>query len=82
MTISPELLDLLVCPKTHQPLTQCPQSTLTKLNGRIVKGSVTNAEGNPVQKPLTDALLREDGALVYPLSDDIPLLLVGEGIPL
>jgi glutaredoxin 3 len=82
VTISPELLGLLVCPETHQPLTQCPQSTLTELNGRIVKGSVTNADGNPVEKPLTDALLREDGALVYPISEDIPVLLVGEGIPL
>ena len=82
MTISPDLLALLVCPDTHQPLTQCPDATLTELNGRIVSGTVTNASGSSVEKPLTGALIREDGTVAYPIAEGIPVLLAGEGIPL
>lgn len=63
-SVSPELLALLRCPLTMQPLRLAPPELLARL---------------PV--PLDAALVREDGAMVYPIRDGIPVLLPDEAIP-
>jgi uncharacterized protein YbaR (Trm112 family) len=35
-----------------------------------------------VGRPIAEGLIREDGRMLYPMSEGIPLLLPEEGIPL
>ena len=80
--IDPELLEILACPDTHQPLTMAEDTLVGSLNAAIEAGGLKNIGGSPVEGPLDGGLVREDGAVVYPIRDRIPVLLVDEGISL
>jgi len=80
--IDKEFLDLLVCPVDRKPLRLAEQGLLDRLNQAIQAGRVRNRIGQPVEKTLEAALVREDNALLYPIIDDIPVLLADEAIPL
>ena len=43
---------------------------------------MTNRGGETVSAPLVEALVREDGTALYPVRDDIPIMLIDESIPL
>ena len=79
--IDATLLDILVCPETKQPLRVADADLLAKVNAAIRDGSLSNRGGAPVTEPLVEALVREDGALLYPVRDDIPIMLIDESIP-
>ena len=76
--LQPELLNLLCCPETHQSLRIATREELAFIS----REGVVNRAGKPIQQPVTDGLVREDGAVLYPIWDDIPCLLVEEGISL
>ena len=78
--LDPELLAILACPETHQPLALADAALLAALNARIEAGGVKNVGGEPVADALEAGLVREDRAIVYPIRDAIPVLLVDEGI--
>lgn len=80
--IDPELLDILVCPESRQTLSVADDRTLESLNAAIADGRVRTRGNERVHEPLQEALVREDGALLYPIRDDIPVMLVDEAIPL
>ena len=82
MTISKELLDILACPETKQPLTLAEPTLLARMNDRIRQGQLTNRRGTPVTEPIDDGLVRQDGRYLYPIRDDIPIMLIDEAIPL
>ncbi|HEY2342006.1 MAG TPA: hypothetical protein VGH90_03200 [Chthoniobacteraceae bacterium] len=73
--ISSELLEILRCPETMQRLALAPAGLLQRLNG----GSVNDRSGKPVSA-LGAGLLREDGAVLYPIVNGIPDLLVDDSI--
>lgn len=75
-----ELLKLIVCPENRTPLTRAEPSLLAKVNAAIERGGVRNRGNDPVSKPLEEALVRGDGAVLYPVVDGIPVLIVDEGI--
>jgi uncharacterized protein YbaR (Trm112 family) len=78
--IKPELLALLACPQTGQSLSIADAAVLGAVNGKIAAGGVKNVGGADVTEQLTEALAREDGQVIYPVRDDIPMLLIDEGI--
>lgn len=78
--IDDELLQLLACPATHQPLARADQALLERLNAAIGSGALENLGGEKVENALEAALVREDGTIAYPIMDGIPVLLVDEGL--
>jgi len=78
--IDKDLLKILACPETHQPLTEAGADVLETVNGRIAAGKAVNKGGAEVTDALSEGLVREDGKVVYPIRDGIPVLLVDEGI--
>ena len=78
--IHPDLLAILACPATRQPLAQADEALLGRVNERIAAGGVQNVGGTDVTAALEAALVRKDGTLLYPVRDDIPVLLREEGI--
>lgn len=80
--IEQSLLDILVCPETKQPLRVADEQLLSELNASIEAGSLENRSGEVVTSPLSEALVREDGGALYPVRDDIPIMLIDESIPL
>ena len=80
--IDKDLLDILVCPENRTRLELADDPLVEKLNQAIAAGGVQNRAGEPVAEPVEGGLVREDGTLLYPIRDGIPVLLVDEAIPL
>jgi len=75
-----KLLDLLVCPITRQPLRLLDKAGLAALNQAIAEGGLTRADGRAQTTPLSAALVTHDRKTLYPVVDDIPVLLADEAI--
>jgi uncharacterized protein YbaR (Trm112 family) len=82
MPISPELLEILVCPETKQPVAVAGAEVLARVNQSIAAGSLRNRGGESVEKPISEGLVREDGKILYPVDDGIPVMLIEESIEL
>ncbi|MFV2066606.1 MAG: Trm112 family protein [Pirellulales bacterium] len=80
--ISRQLLDVLVCPETHARLDLAEQSLIDRINQRIEAGEIINRGGEAVTGPIHAGLVREDGRVLYPVIDDIPIMLIDESIEL
>lgn len=80
MTIDGKLLEILCCPVSKVPLNRLQSTRLEKLNQAIAAGQVQYVRGEPVTAPLREALITEDGKVIYPVEDNIPLLLEEKGI--
>ena len=79
--IDRELLAILCCPETKQDLSLLDSQTLQQLNLVIEKGELQNKAGQPVKDKLDGGLVRKDRKIVYPIKDQIPIMLIEEGIP-
>ena len=80
--IDPDLLKILCCPETRQPLTLADDALVQRLNEQITAGQLRNRAGQPVARMCDGGLVRKDGQFVYPISGSIPILLIDEAIPL
>jgi uncharacterized protein YbaR (Trm112 family) len=78
--IAEKFLKLLVCPETRTALTQADRALLNKLNSAIARRELKNKAGQVLEAQLDGALVRADGKIAYPIVDNIPMLLVDEGI--
>ncbi len=82
MPIEPELLEILLCPETHQPVRVAEASLLSTLNQRIKSQTLKNRQGDVLGKPIEEALVRADGKCLYVIDDGIPNMLIDERIDL
>jgi len=82
MPIDRELLDILVCPESRQPLGVAEPSLLTRLNAEIRGRRLRNRGGEVVESEIREALVREDGKFLYVVDDDIPIMLIDQSIEL
>jgi len=80
--IDKELLEILACPATRQPLRLATADEVARVNTGVTAGTLVNVGGAKVEGPLTAGLVREDGAVLYAIREDIPVLLIDEGIAL
>ncbi len=80
--IDKEILEVLVCPEDHSPLSLAGEDLLERLNAAIAAAAVENREGTKVETALHGGLVRQDGKRLYPIVDGIPVLLVEEAISL
>jgi uncharacterized protein YbaR (Trm112 family) len=80
--VSEELVEILACPETKQPVSLAEPAEIERLNQLVSQGKLVNRAGEKVEKPLDGGLVREDGKILYPIIEDIPVMLIEEGIPL
>jgi uncharacterized protein YbaR (Trm112 family) len=80
--IDKDLLQILACPETHQSLAEAGSDLLKRINDRIAAGQAKNKGGAEVKEALEAGLVRQDGKILYPIRDGIPVLLIDEGIPI
>ena len=80
--ISKDLVELLVCPENHLPLELADDALLHRLNDAISAGQLKNKAGQPCERRLDAALVRQDQLVAYPVVGQVPLLLIDEGITL
>ncbi len=80
--INRELLDILVCPENHSRLELADDDLIAQLNRAIEAGTLTNRAGQRVESLLDGGLVREDGRVLYPIVDKIPVMLLDEAIML
>lgn len=80
--IKKELLDILCCPETRQAVSVAEPALIEKINQKIERRELNNLEGAVVEKKLDEGLIRADRRVLYPVRDDIPIMLVNEAIPL
>ena len=78
--LSPEFVKSTRCLHTGSPLRLAEPSLVARLNRAIVKGDLRNKLGELITRSLDAALINEVGDLVYPVIDDIPVLLRDEAI--
>ncbi len=79
--LDPELLDILVCPETRAALRMADDDLLKTLNRAVEAGEARNRRGETLADPVTAGLVREDGAVLYPIRDGIPIMLIDEAVP-
>ncbi|HUP22406.1 MAG TPA: Trm112 family protein [Thermoanaerobaculia bacterium] len=77
MAIDPELLEILVCPKTKGKLelVELPAATRERL---IDKYREHFQDEEPV---VSEGLLCRESQLVYPIVSDIPIMLIEDALP-
>jgi uncharacterized protein YbaR (Trm112 family) len=68
--VSKDLLEILCCPTTKQPLQEASSIELEKINSTLAKG----------KEKLEAALLTMDKKYAYPIRNKIPVLLAEECI--
>lgn len=82
MPIDPELLEILVCPESRQPLRPADEPLLARLNAEIRGRRLRNRAGEVVDREIAEGLVREDRKFLYVVDDDIPIMLIDQSIEL
>ena len=80
--VDKDLLAILCCPETKLDVTLADDALITKLNDAISRGQLKNKAQKPVTELLDGGLVRSDRKVLYPIREDIPVMLIEEGIPL
>lgn len=78
--IDPELLKILCCPSTKQALRVATAQELQTLNAKIAAGELKNHAGEALREPLDAALATMDAKILYPVRQNIPVMLIDESI--
>jgi uncharacterized protein len=77
-----ELLEILCCPETHQPVSLAPNEMIANLNERISAQTILNRAGEKVTEAIDGGLIREDRKFLYVIRKEIPVMLIDQAIPL
>lgn len=82
VNLDKDLVAILCCPDTKQAVALADEGLIEKINGAIDRGQLKNYVQKPVTEKLDAGLIRADKKILYPVREDIPVMLIDEGIPL
>jgi len=80
--VDPQLLEILCCPETKQDVALAPAPLIEELNRRTEAGTLRNRGGEVVKEKMESGLIRKDQKYLYPIREDIPIMLIEEALPL
>ena len=81
--ISEDLLKIIACPETKQDLVIAETDIIEKINTLIENGELLNRSKQKVTEKIDGGLIqKQDKKYLYPIRDEIPILLIDESIPL
>lgn len=80
--IDKELLDILCCPETKEDVFLANEELINKINDAINAGKLNNRNGDKVSEKIDGGLLRADKKYLYPIREDIPIMLIEEALPM
>jgi uncharacterized protein YbaR (Trm112 family) len=81
VNVAKELIAILCCPDTKQAVTLAEDGLIEKVNAAISNGQLKNKAQKNVTEKIDGGLIRADGKILYPIREDIPVMLIDEGIP-
>ena len=80
--LDPQLVEILACPENKSPVRPAEPAVIEQINKAIEAGTLKNRGGQTINEKIDAGLLREDGKWLYPVRDEIPIMLVEEAIAL
>ncbi|MEO7426936.1 MAG: hypothetical protein ABI036_17240 [Fibrobacteria bacterium] len=80
--VDQELLDMLCCPETKEDVSLAAAGLVAELNRKVEAGQLRNRGGEIVKEKMDSGLIRADKKYLYPIREDIPIMLIDEAIPL
>jgi uncharacterized protein len=80
--VDQELLDMLCCPETKEDVSLAESGLIERVNRKVEAGQLRNRGGEIVKEKLDSGLIRADRKYLYPIREDIPIMLIDEAIPL
>ncbi len=78
----PEVLEILRCPEDRTTLTMASAEMIDEINAAIRGERLFNRAGKRVEHIIDGGLMRAGGDVLYPIVDQIPVLLRDESIEL
>lgn len=73
---------MLCCPETKADVSLADAPLIESLNRKVEAGQLKNRGGEIVKEKMDSGLVRADGKYLYPIREDIPIMLIDEAIPL
>lgn len=80
--IDRELLEILACPEDKSVVKLADSQLVDRLNEGIRQRTIKNRGGQVVTEEISAGLVRADGKFLYPVRQDIPIMLIDEALPL
>ena len=80
--VDPELLAILRCPESLQPVRLADDSLVQRLLQEARRGALKSLSGAKVPANFEAVLIREDGKRAYLVRDGIPVMLIDEAAAL
>jgi uncharacterized protein YbaR (Trm112 family) len=80
--VAEELLALLRCPETRQPLIVAPPELIARLEALRASSGLPDRSGKPCSGSIEAGLVTADNVYFYPIRDGIPVMITGEAIDL
>ncbi|HNL10422.1 MAG TPA: Trm112 family protein, partial [Turneriella sp.] len=78
--MSPELLEILVCPRTKKKLQIADTAVLERVNALIKSGKCKEVSGAQVSEPATAGLYEPENQTFYFIREDIPVLVYDNAV--
>ena len=74
------LLNIICCPVTKGKLSIATPEQLALINAEIANSTLKKLNGSIAEKPQSKALINATKTLLYPVEEDIPILLESEAV--